>query len=170
MNNPIAVIGLGNSLMQDEGAGVHLLHELRRRYGDHPRIGFYDGGTKGLSLLPYMESCRRLLLIDAVEADAPGGSVHEFNRQQLLSGRIPVKLSVHDIALSDLLALLALRRGHSMADLRLIGVVPESLQLSTELSPTVRAALPEMRRRAEKLLNQWLEDLSSPTEEETACA
>lgn len=170
MDSPIAVIGLGNSLMQDEGAGVHVLHELRRCFGQHPSIDFYDGGTKGLSLLPYMESCRRLLLLDAIEADAPGGSVHEFTREQLLSGRIPVKLSVHDIALSDLLGLLALRRGHNMLDLRLIGVVPESLQLSTELSPVVRAALPKLRRRAEMVLNLWLQDLSDESEEETRCA
>ncbi|HSR51390.1 MAG TPA: hydrogenase maturation protease [Acidobacteriota bacterium] len=162
---PIAVIGLGNTLMEDEGAGVHALEQLRECYRDEGRIEFYDGGTKGLSLLPYMESCSRLLLIDAVESDAPPGAVLEFSRRELLNGSIPAKLSVHDIALADLLTLLALRRGFLMEDLKLIGVVPASMELATELSPTVGAALRHVKQRAQHVLDHWLDELSSQPQE-----
>jgi hydrogenase maturation protease len=70
------VLGLGNLLQQDDGFGVRVVQALERELGiEMQRAGveLVDGGTLGLSLLPLVEECSHLLVVDAVEAGlAPG--------------------------------------------------------------------------------------------------
>jgi hydrogenase maturation protease len=147
-------MGLGNLLLGDEGVGVHALKALREGF-PHPGVLYYDGGTRGLTLLPFLEEADYCLLLDAVRAEAPPGTLLELSGEEL-AGFPPLKLSVHDIALPDLLALLRLRKGDSLRGLALIGVVPERMAFSTELSSTVARALPEMVGRARRRLLSWL--------------
>ncbi|GBC83862.1 Hydrogenase 2 maturation protease [bacterium HR11] len=150
---PIAVVGLGNLLLGDEGVGIHAVRLLRERFA-RPDVTYLDGGTLGLSLLPYLEEATRLLFLDAIRADAPPGTVL---RVSLLDGptRIPLKVSAHDIALPDLVALLKLRRGEDLRTVELLGVVPARIEPSTELSPTVQASLPDLVSWALRILRQW---------------
>ena len=72
----ILVLGLGNVLLQDDGLGVHAVEEMHRRYHLPDHVQVLDGGVRGLSLLPYLESVSHLLLIDAIDAgDIPGALV-----------------------------------------------------------------------------------------------
>lgn len=149
----IVVIGLGNILLGDEGVGVHALRELRGRTTGS--VAFHDGGTQGLSLLPFMEEASHLLILDAVQLDAPPGTVIELERDDLLSARSPVKFSAHDIALPDLLALFAFRQAERIPQIAFVGATPSSVELSVELSPPARRAVSEMVRRARKTLGRW---------------
>ncbi|MEK6193658.1 MAG: hydrogenase maturation protease, partial [Deltaproteobacteria bacterium] len=49
----VLVMGLGNILLSDEGAGVKAIEELRDRYDCSDAVEIIDGGTMGLELLPY---------------------------------------------------------------------------------------------------------------------
>lgn len=149
----ITVTGLGNLLMGDEGVGVHAVRLLRERFA-RPDVTYLDGGTLGLSLLAYLEEATHLLFLDAIRADAPPGTVL---RVSLLDGptRIPLKVSAHDIALPDLVALLKFRRGEDLRAVELLGVVPERIEPSTELSSTVQASLPDLISWALRILQQW---------------
>ncbi len=154
MNAPIAVVGLGNLLLGDEGFGIHAIRGIRQRW-QHPHVAYIDGGTLGLTLLPYIEDARYILFLDAIRADAPPGTVLEI---PLLGARphIPLKFSAHDIALPDLVALLRIRRGDRLRDICLIGVVPAQMGVAVTLSPAVRAALPEVLDRAHRILHNWI--------------
>ena len=58
---PVLVLGIGNPLMGDDGAGVELAHRLQERdYG--PLVHVEEGGTQGMTLLPLLE-----------DADTPSG-------------------------------------------------------------------------------------------------
>ena len=50
----IAVMGIGNILMQDEGIGVHIIRELEK-YDFNPHIALIDGGNMGMDLLPFFD-------------------------------------------------------------------------------------------------------------------
>ena len=68
MSNPLhrtLVIGLGNPLMGDDGAGVAALERLRDEWELPPEVELVDGGTWGMNLLPLVESAPRLILVDA---------------------------------------------------------------------------------------------------------
>ena len=150
----VVVIGLGNILLGDEGVGIHAVRALEKHF-PHPRIAYYDGGTRGLSLLPFMEEASHLLLFDAVRTRKDPGTLVEIADEDLYSS-IPLKFSAHDIALPDLLTLLRLRSEGKLKAIILLGLVPESFTFSTELSPKIRASLPELVERAEEALKGWL--------------
>ena len=51
----IAVFGIGNILLSDDGVGVHTLNRLQEEYDLPEYVQLIDGGTKGLDLLPLLE-------------------------------------------------------------------------------------------------------------------
>jgi hydrogenase maturation protease len=155
MDDPIIVVmGLGNILLGDEGLGIHAVRALEKRFR-RPQIVYYDGGTRGLSLLPFMEEASHLMILDAVRTQKEPGTLVEIGDEDL-SASIPLKFCAHDIALQDLLTLLRLRNEANLKSIVLLGLVPRVFTFSTELSPEIQESLPELIRRAEKTLEGWL--------------
>lgn len=140
MSRPVVVLGLGNLLMRDDGVGVFALAQLA---GD-PRLPegarLLDGGTLGLSLLPYVQSAPDLVLIDAVRGDGPPGTLVCLEGDEV-PGAVRDRLSVHQVGVADLVAGARLLGGWPER-IVLCGVVPEEIELGVELSPAVRAAVP----------------------------
>ncbi len=147
------ILGLGNLLNCDEGVGVHALQALEAGLGPQAGLEFVDGGVLGLNLLPLVEGCSHLLLLDAVDAGQNPGAVVELGRDEipLFTG---VKLSQHQITFQEVLGL-AHVRGKLPPHLHLVGVQPADLSIGVELSPTAAAALPEVIARARAVLAKW---------------
>ena len=59
------VLGIGNTLLSDEGLGVHLLNYLRVNYPDLPGVTYLDGGTLSFTLATAIEDCDNLVVLDA---------------------------------------------------------------------------------------------------------
>jgi hydrogenase maturation protease len=158
MNGTIAtrkiVLGLGNTLNRDEGLGVHAVRALETRLGKSARqVEFLDGGVLGLNLLPWVEECSHLLVLDAINACQQPGTLIELKREEipLYSG---IKLSDHQVTFQEVLGLAAFR-GCLPSELYMIGIQPADLAVGTELSPTVLATLPQMIEQAIKILQEW---------------
>jgi hydrogenase maturation protease len=147
------VLGLGNTLNRDEGVGVQALSFLTARLGPHPDIEILDGGTLGLNLLPLVESCSHLLVLDAINAGKQPGAVVELRRDEipLYAG---VKLSEHQITFQEVLGL-AHMRGKLPLRLHMIGVQPADMTLGLDLSSVVQDALPLLVERALAVLHEW---------------
>lgn len=74
------ILGIGNVLMQDEGAGVHAVRALAEQ-ALGPGFEVVDGGTLGIELLPIIEDAGSLILIDAARfGGAPEMSVPSAGR------------------------------------------------------------------------------------------
>jgi len=138
----ILVLGVGNTLLSDEGAGVRAVEALDGR----PELGvlglsLIDGGTIGLSLLVEMEDAGALIVVDAGRIGAAPGTVKTFLGAEMDEflrhrGRNP-----HDISLDDLMDGLRLR--DAVPDRRALVVVePESITVGDILTPAVAAAVP----------------------------
>lgn len=139
----VIVLGLGNVLCTDDGAGVAALHQFRRGY-DAPGVQCLDGGTLGLSLLPQLEGAEQLFLLDAVLADAPPGTLVRLEGDEV-GPAVYARLSPHQIGVSDLLDGARLL-GRYPTRVVLLGVVPASIALGIERTAAVRAALPDLVR------------------------
>ena len=136
----VLVMGVGNTLLQDDGVGVHVTEALRANDLDES-VSYIDGGTIGLSLLPCIEAVDALIIVDAAEMNAPPGTIRVFRGveiEQQLSGR---KRSVHEVAVSDLLSAAALR-GTCPQRRALVAIQPLSTELGLEPTPGVLAAIP----------------------------
>jgi hydrogenase maturation protease len=139
-NRKYLVLGVGNTLLCDDGAGVHVAKSLESRTELSSRIKIIDGGTLGLSLLPEIEDAAGLIVIDAAELGEPPGTIRVFENDAMdrhLSGK---KTTVHEVAVADLLAAASLT-GHAPHERALVAIQPESLDWGLELSASVEPAV-----------------------------
>jgi hydrogenase maturation protease len=72
----VLVLGLGNPLLSDDGAGLVLLERVRDSGDWSDRVEWVDGGTQGIALLGVLSGRRIAIILDAVESDEPPGTVH----------------------------------------------------------------------------------------------
>jgi hydrogenase maturation protease len=143
-NGKILVIGMGNVLMQDEGVGVRAVEELEQRYRIPTGVEVIDGGTTGMELFEPMRGARCLIIADAVNTGDPYGTLVRIANQEI-PAFFQTKLSNHQLGLSDLLALLALK-GETPEQVSIIGMVPHSLENRLGLTPEAEAGLVGMVR------------------------
>jgi len=137
----VLVLGLGNILLQDEGAGVRLVERLEARYELPPEVEVLDGGTSGMDLIHTIADREALIVCDAVRSDKPPGTLVRIDGEDL-PAFFRTRLSPHQLGLSDMLAALALLE-RVPRRVVLIGIVPLALDLGVDLSPVVDAALDE---------------------------
>lgn len=138
----VVVLGVGNVILADEGVGVRVVEALERDYALPAGVVVIDAGTSGMEMLEDMSDLDFLLVVDAIAAGkAPGELV------QLRGDEVPVffrrNLSPHGIGLSDVLAALEFL-GAEPKETVILGVQPTSLELSTELTPTIAARVPDL--------------------------
>lgn len=136
------VLGIGNTILSDEGIGVRAAEALREHYELPGNVEVIDGGTAGMELLGPLTGTDLLVVLDAVKAGRPPGTLVR------MSGRdVPVffraKLSPHQVSLCDVLAGLEFS-ADLPKEIVLIGVEPASLELGLELTPTVAAKIPQV--------------------------
>jgi hydrogenase maturation protease len=142
MAGKILVLGVGNVLLSDEGAGVRAVEQLQRRYVFPPQVEFVDGGTMGLDLLGYLDDASHLFIIDAILSGKPPGSVII---EKLLDppAYFRQKISPHQIGLSELLAVAAMQ-DCLPPSITLFGIVPLDLSTGIEMSPEANAAVEQV--------------------------
>ena len=79
-HKPLTVIGLGNEYLSDDGAGIGVLREVRRRLGEGAAV-FEELSIGGLPLLDYIVGFDRCVIIDAVvSGEHPPGTLYRFVR------------------------------------------------------------------------------------------
>ena len=148
------VLGFGNVLLSDDGAGVHLVERLRLELAPDA-AEFIDAGTLSFSLLPYIEARASMLIIDAVELDAAPGTLALFEgvmMDRFLSSTR--RRSAHEVGLIDLLDMARVR--DCLPPRRaLLCLQPGRIDWGEQLSTPVAAALPEAARQAIELLHRW---------------
>ncbi len=149
----ILVLGLGNTIMTDDGFGVKVATTLSSRYHFHGPVQLLDGGTLGLDLLPHLEELESLLIIDAVDMRAVPGEIFRLEGEDVPRA-FASKLSVHQMGLQDLLAVAELQ-GHVPTNLVVWGVQPECIEMGTELTATAEAAVEPVVTRVLEELQGW---------------
>lgn len=149
----VAVLGLGNVLLSDEGAGVHAAVALKNHYAFSPCIDVIDGGTMGLDLLPLFQDRDRLLVIDAVDFGKSPGHIGILEGDGV-AAVLNTKLSVHHIGLTDLIFAARLTRDTPL-ELCLIGIQPKSLDIGLEMTSEISTQLDRIIESTLLKLKQW---------------
>ncbi|NOZ05340.1 MAG: HyaD/HybD family hydrogenase maturation endopeptidase [Chloroflexi bacterium] len=149
----ILVLGVGNILLQDEGVGVHVVRRLEEQFRFPEHVELLDGATAGLELLPYFDGVGRLLVVDVVDAGKPPGTIVRLDGEEL-PAFFSVKISPHQLGLSDLLAVAELT-GKRPAETVAIGIQPASLETGLELSPVVADHLADIVAAVIEQLAAW---------------
>jgi hydrogenase maturation protease len=145
------ILGIGNTILSDEGVGVRAAEALLAAYDFPEGVEVIDGGTSGMELLDPLSATDLLIVLDAIKAGRPPGTL-----VKLVGAEVPVffraKLSPHQVSICDVLAGLEFA-GDAPGDLVLIGVEPDNLELGLDLTPAVAARVPDMIAMAIEELN-----------------
>ncbi len=113
--NDILVLGIGNYLMGDEGIGVQFIQNLDT--AKFPQnISFLDGGTGGFTLIPYIESHQKVIIVDATMDGKEEGTITLLKPK--FSDDFPISLSGHNFGLKDMVDILSFM--NKMPDIYLI--------------------------------------------------
>jgi hydrogenase maturation protease len=159
----VLILGVGNLLLQDEGAGVRALAMFEGTYAVPDGVELFDGGTSGLELLHHIEGRDCLIIVDVVKSGKPAGTVIRLEGEEVPS-LFRQKISPHQLGLSDLLATAQLT-GDIPDKLVLLGIEPKSIRTGLEMSEEVNRGLGELvRRLALELADLGLEVSLSPVQ------
>jgi len=151
----VVVVGIGNPLFGDDGAGCALAQALARVPGldavqaeDVPEsyVAKLADGAPDV-----------VMLVDAVDLGAPPGSVavlgpEEMARYQPSTHRVPLGLIAEFV------------RRESGADVLVLGIQPGRVQLCAAMGPEVRRAVESLAA----LIREWAAARDTPTAREVA--
>jgi hydrogenase maturation protease len=135
----VAVVGLGNVLLGDDGLGPFVVRHFEARYDYPPWVSVSDLGTPGLDLVPFVADATALIVVDTILLDEPPGTLRLYRQEQLLAAPRGQRLSPHDPGLVETLQMLAFC-GDGPREVLLVGVVPHLCAPRPGLSAAARAA------------------------------
>ncbi|HIJ94515.1 MAG TPA: HyaD/HybD family hydrogenase maturation endopeptidase [Desulfuromonadales bacterium] len=137
------IFGAGNLLLGDEGFGVHFITYLQKHYRFPEDVELYDGGTLGIMVTHMLEDADHVYLVDVIEAEGEPGEIYRYEKDDFMLGRLPIKMSPHQIGIQEVLALSELR-DRCPQKISLFGVIPQSYEAGVELSPLLAAKLADL--------------------------
>lgn len=123
----ITIFGVGNNFLAGEGFGVRAVEKLHARYIFPKRVQLVDGGTPGLALLPVIETCDVLIILDAVDGGLTPGELFLADDDDVLLCLTAETMSLDQVNLLDVLDQARLKEALPL-HIRLIGAQPLELE------------------------------------------
>ncbi len=139
MKAPIAVVGLGNPLLTDEGVGIRVVEAL----GNRPipaGVVILDLGAGGLCVLHEIAGRQKVIFVDCAFMGEAPGTLRRFTPEEAKSRKVQPRLSLHE---GDLFQTLDLARdlGECPEEIVLFGIEPASVAPGDRLSDALLARL-----------------------------
>lgn len=179
MNKKIAIIGVGNKLMGDEGVGIHAIERLREmsplsflrkqesqehpgdsrvRGNDKTHVPFFDildGGVGGMQIMHLLEKYEHAVIIDAANFGGNAGDVRSFNLNDVNLTQDSGQVSLHGTSLAGILSF-AKMLDKKMPEVIIIAVQPKKISASLMLSDECAHALTKIDGELDKILESLL--------------
>ena len=155
MKTRTLVLGIGNTLLTDEGIGVHVLKALEPELADCPDVRLLDGGTLSFTLAGPIEEADALIVVDAANIKSRPGEWTLLEGEEmdafLMSNR---KATVHEVGLTDLRAI-AILAGHWPQKRALLAIQPDVIDWGEQPTPAVAAAIPPVCNAILEQIRTW---------------
>lgn len=134
----MAIIGIGNYLMGDEGAGIHAIEKLRESKWPE-NVELMDGGTAGVGLIHLIKGREVAIIIDCADFGGAPGEVRVFDPDDLKRDE-KREAGLHA---TDILTVLEFARanGNYPQKVVIIGIQPGKIEMGMKLSKEVEAAI-----------------------------
>jgi hydrogenase maturation protease len=143
----VAVIGLGNSILQDNGVGVHAVRRFQQIV-PRPCLAV-ELGTAVYDAVKLLESADRVLAFDSVEAGGKPGSVYLFRAEEIMRNWKYASLCEMEL----IKVLQTLRRPPD--EVLIVGAEPQSVDWGINLSPNLESSVSTMVSIAQKVVTKW---------------
>lgn len=147
--NQIAVVGMGNLLMADDGVGVHVVHQLMKKQFEN--VDLIDAGTAIIHTADCLRGMQHIIVVDALMAGHEPGTIYLMSGDEVFEN--DYSLSIHSLGLKTALRFMA---PHDRpAEWTLVGVEPKDVIHEVQLSGVVQRAVPGVIRTVENLIEEW---------------
>ncbi len=146
------VLGLGNDILGDDGAGIHAVRRLAAETG--LRADLRESSLHGLALMELLIGYRQAIIIDAIQTGHyPPGTVLEIDPAYLRPVPIP---SPHYAGLPEMIDLARQMGIDFPRDIRVIAIeIESSPDIGEALSAPVSRAIPRAARWAQEIVQGW---------------
>jgi len=148
----MAVIGLGNRLLADEGAGLHAVELLQKQLesagndAGPPPVDVIEAGTPGMSLLHQFDEREKIIFVDAGNCGIQPGKYRRFTPDEAVTLKKVNGYSLHEFDLMGFLEF-AKKMGISQnVEVVIYCMQAAEVVMSESLSPVVDEGLPLMVR------------------------
>jgi len=142
------VVGVGNYLLRDDGAGIHAVDQLRNR-----GVEAHDAGTVALFVLEALDGHDSAVILDAVKNGGEPGDVHVLDidlEEDVVEAPTRGFTDAHGFDFLD-----AMDTASAAYDLpeqiTLIGIEPKTIEPGVELSPEVAGSMEQVLKKVEEL-------------------
>ena len=149
---PIVVMGVGNLLLRDEGAGIHVIRALREEKILPDEVELVDAGTSALDALQMIGPVGKLIVVDAVKGGGPPGAIYLFEPDDVRTSD-GAAVSLHQMSFLEALRL-AERLDRRPKAVTIIGVEPGDISSGMTLSPEVAAKVPDVIRLVQQVVDE----------------
>ena len=136
------IIAVGNSFYGDDGVGAAALEKIRRD-DVFPKAELIDVHTDALALLDHLARGEKNVIVDAARMGLEPGAVTGFRPDEVRLRIESDHLSMHGFGLAEVFDL-ADRLNKMPADVLIVGVEPERVEINRGLSDVVKEAVPRI--------------------------
>lgn len=162
-NPQVLILGVGNILMGDEGAGVRAVEIIKQNYIYPDNVEIVDGGTSGIELIDFIEKKDVVIIIDAItkKDNFPGDVVLlDLNKKKNFYRN---RISPHQLGISEVFQVLEIM-GNVPKNIYLIGIVPKEMSPGLELTEEVKKGIEQAISHVKDVLTQYNINLKSKCE------
>ena len=139
----VAVIGMGNLLLKDEGVGIHVIQALEKDSTEScGEFMIVDGGTCTDILLHLPLGIEKLIVVDAVKGGGEPGSIYRFSPGDIAFER-GTQTSVHQLGLAESLEMMAVARTGA-PQVVIVGIEPKEIDWGLEISVELKERVPQV--------------------------
>ena len=152
----VTVLGIGNTILSDEGFGVRVVEFLQKKYAFPDNVQLVDGGTLGVELIHFVAGTSKLLIIDSIDGGCEAGKIFHLRDDEILK-HFTQKISAHEVGIQDILTMLDIT-DKKIPCVELIGAQPFSLDAGVNLTPQMQKLLLTFAEKALNILTEWKVD------------
>jgi hydrogenase maturation protease len=149
------VLGLGNTLLRDDGIAVRVIEELRRQTPDPEEMEFRTSALSGLALIDEILGFNRVIILDAVQSRTHDvGEVFPIQESEL--NRLAKGHSPHFVGLATLLHYCRSYGLEAPEKMQLLGIeVKDLFSFDERLSGELEEALPDITEKTKEWIKRF---------------
>lgn len=137
----VSIVGLGNFIMGDDGAGIHLIKELReeRIVSD---VNLIEAGAAPLNYLGRISQSKEIIALDAIKGGEKAGTIYRLDLNDLEK---TIVSDSHGCSLFDVIKMAQSMTGFPVK-VYIYGIEPENINLQIDLSEPVKKAILKIKK------------------------
>ncbi len=135
-----AIIGLGNPIRADDGIGIRLIKEIRKK-DLPPDVEVFDSGNRVMRLLHLLNDLEIAVIVDAVHFGGNPGDFVFFSPEEVKS--LNTSKNTHDTNILEVLELSKTLNKESK-EIIIMGIEPKDTSFEEGISQELKDRLPEM--------------------------